>query len=64
MSLIRKDFDNPQVTGAMNLSSYGYHYSKVMLISSMAYVNMILGPIPNNNLLIFSCKISILISYF
>jgi len=33
MSLIREDFDNPQVAGAVNPSNYGYHY----------------GPIPNNN---------------
>jgi hypothetical protein len=49
MSLIREDFDNPQVTGAVNPSNYGYHYGRFMLIGGTAYVNMMLGPIPNNN---------------
>jgi hypothetical protein len=49
MSLICEDFDNPQVTSAMNPSNYGYHYGRFILIGSIAYVNMMLGPIPNNN---------------
>jgi hypothetical protein len=50
ISLICKDFNNPQVTGAVNLSNYGYHYGRFILIGSTAYINMMLGPIPNNNL--------------
>jgi hypothetical protein len=49
ISLICKDFDNPQVISAVNPSNYGYHYSRFMLIGSTAYINMMLGPIPNNN---------------
>jgi hypothetical protein len=49
MSLICEDFNNPQVTGAVNPLNYGYHYGRFMLIGSIAYVNMMLGLIPNNN---------------
>jgi hypothetical protein len=50
ISLICKDFNNPQVTSTVNPSNYGYHYGRFMLIGSTVYVNIMLGPIPNNNL--------------
>jgi hypothetical protein len=49
ISLIHKDFNNPQVTSAINPSNYGYHYGRFILIGNTAYINIMLGPIPNNN---------------
>jgi hypothetical protein len=50
ISLICKDFDNPQVISAVNPLNYGYHYGRFILIGSTVYVNMMLSPIHNNNL--------------